>query len=326
DRLPSAGPKGALKPGDSSYAHLRLREPWLVLPGDHFILRQFSPVVTIGGGVVLDAAPAWKKSAMAERLAFLRTMEKVSESDILAARVARRGAAGLSLDAAVRETGWWPRSRVESAAKAVPGLVRAADMLVSADAFAHAQRDLLSALDLFHKSNPLTSGMAKGELMEKLGVDEAVFHAIVASLVSEKKIEAGAEQVRLAGRGVAMKEDEAESQRQIERAFASAGLKVPALKDVLAAVKVDRVRAQKIVTLLLRDRVLVKLSDDLVFHRDALFGLRALIAGQKSVSPKIDVARFKDLTGVSRKYAIPLLEWLDRERVTRRVGDERIIL
>ena len=90
--------------------------------------------------------------------------------------------------------------------------------------------------------------------------------------------------------------------------------------------KVDRVRAQKIVTLLLRDRVLVKLSDELVFHRDALDQLRKLMAGEKARSPKIDVAKFKDLTGVSRKYAIPLLEYLDRERVTRRVGDERVIL
>jgi selenocysteine-specific elongation factor len=296
------------------------------LPGDHFILRQFSPVVTIGGGVVLDAAPKWKKSAAAERSAFLRTLENGTERDILAARVARRGGAGLSIEAAVRETGWWPRKRVEAVAAEIPRLVRAGEMLVAGESFAGARRDLLSALELFHKSNPLTSGMARGELMEKLGLDEAVFQAVVASLITDKKVEASAEVVRLSGRGVAMKDEEAESQRQIEHAFASAGLKVPALKDVLAGVKVDRARAQKIVTLLLRDRVLVKLADELVFHRDALAALRAMIVGQKSSSPKIDVARFKDLTGVSRKYAIPLLEWLDRERVTRRVGDERIIL
>jgi len=91
-------------------------------------------------------------------------------------------------------------------------------------------------------------------------------------------------------------------------------------------VKVDKTRAQKIVTLLLREGTLVKLSDDLVFHRDALGGLKQSVADQKRSSDKLDVARFKDLTGVSRKYAIPLLEWLDRERVTRRVGDARTIL
>ena len=123
-----------------------------------------------------------------------------------------------------------------------------------------------------------------------------------------------------------MKDEEAESKNQIEDAFATAGLKVPALHEVLAGLKVDKSRAQKIVTLLLRDKVLIKISDELVFHRMALEELRRLIAAQKAKSPKMDVAKFKELTGVSRKYAIPLLEYLDRERVTKRVGDAREIL
>ncbi|MCI0354580.1 MAG: SelB C-terminal domain-containing protein, partial [Acidobacteria bacterium] len=142
----------------------------------------------------------------------------------------------------------------------------------------------------------------------------------------EGKVEVTGEQIRAAGRGVVMKDEEAGAKSTIEAAFAQAGLKVPALKDVLAALPVDKSRAQKIVTLLLRDKILVKLADDLVFHRDALAGLKQKVAGYKSSSAKIDVGKFKDLAGVSRKYAIPLLEYLDRERVTRRVGDEREIL
>jgi selenocysteine-specific elongation factor len=95
---------------------------------------------------------------------------------------------------------------------------------------------------------------------------------------------------------------------------------------VLAGLKIDKARAQKIVTLLLRDKVLVKISEDLVFHQAALEALRKQIAACKVQSAKIDVGKFKDLTGVSRKYAIPLLEYLDRERVTKRVGDAREIL
>jgi selenocysteine-specific elongation factor len=125
---------------------------------------------------------------------------------------------------------------------------------------------------------------------------------------------------------VVMKDEEAESRKIIEQAFSGAGLKVPALKDVLANLKIDKARAQKLVTLLLRDKVLIKVSDDLVFHQAALSQLRNKLAAEKARSPKIDVGRFKDLTGVSRKYAIPLLEYLDRERVTKRVGNERVIL
>jgi selenocysteine-specific elongation factor len=88
----------------------------------------------------------------------------------------------------------------------------------------------------------------------------------------------------------------------------------------------DRARAQQVVTLLLRDKTLVKVSDELVFHQAVLSALRGKVVEAKAKSAKIDVARFKELTGLSRKYAIPLLEWLDRERVTKRVGEERVIL
>ena len=133
--------------------------------------------------------------------------------------------------------------------------------------------------------------------------------------------------MRIPGHGVV--DEGRRSRESVEnnrRGFANAGLKVPALHEVIAGLKVDKVRAQKIVTLLLRDRTLLKISDELVFHRGALDDLRRRVAAQKAKSPKIDVAMFKELTGVSRKYAIPLLEYLDRERVTKRVGDAREIL
>ena len=327
--IPESGQGGhdsILQPGQTAYAQLRLREPWLALPGDRFIIRQFSPVVTIGGGVVLDATPPIRKSPVESRLHFLRAVERGTPADVLAARIERRGAAGLSLRAAVGETGWWPAARVEEIARRLKDVKRIGHLLVSSAAYAQAKTDMVSAVEKFHRGNPLAPGIGRGELMKTVAVDETVFDALLATLLGDKKLESSADLVRLAGRAVSMKDDEAESHRQIERAFAAAGLRVPALKDVLAGLKVDRVRAQKIVTLLLRDRVLVKLSDELVFHRDALEALRKTVAAQKAASPKIDVARFKELTGVSRKYAIPLLEWLDRERVTRRAGDERLIL
>ena len=189
------------------------------------------------------------------------------------------------------------------------------------------RKDLVSALDAFHKRNALVAGMSKEELRGRFSeVAPEAFASLIDGMLQAKKIELAGELVRLAGRGVVLKDEEAESKKIIEAAFANAGLKVPALKDVLAGLKVDKVRAQKIVTLLLRDKVLVKISEDLVFHRDALLDLRKRMAAEKAKSPKLDVARFKDLTGVTRKYAIPLLEYLDREHVTRRMGDERVIL
>jgi selenocysteine-specific elongation factor len=313
-----------LQPGDEAYAQLRFAEPMLLLPGDRFIVRQFSPVVTIGGGVVLDASPATRKQRIEDTAAFLRTMRDGSLEQVLAARVARRGAIGLRLNDVPGEM----NIRREEATKLsdAAGLVWCNQVLVAPAAFAEAKTDLLQALKKFHDANPLVAGMSKEEVRDRVNLGPEVFYRVLEKLAEEKKLEVEGELVHLPGRGVVMKDEEAESKKIIEQAFASAGLRVPSLKEVLAGLKVDKLRAQKIVTLLLRDKVLIKISEELVFHQSALLDLRHKIAALKNSAPKIDVARFKDMTGVSRKYAIPLLEYLDRERVTRRVGDERVIL
>jgi len=199
-------------------------------------------------------------------------------------------------------------------------------VLIAQDVYAKAKANALDAVRKFHDANPLVAGMSKESLRDRVNLAPEVFYSVLGKLAEEKKLEIAGELIRLPGRGVVMKDEEAESKKIIEQAFASAGLKVPSLKEVLAGLKVDRVRAQKIVTLLLRDKVLIKVSEELVFHQTALVDLRQRIGALKTSVPKIDVARFKDMTGVSRKYAIPLLEYLDRERVTRRMGDERVIL
>jgi selenocysteine-specific elongation factor len=318
-----------LEPGGTTFAQLRPIDPLVVIPGDHFIIRQFSPVITIGGGIVLDAFPQRRSAKDALRTRdFLAKLEAADPSEALAIRVERRGKAGLRLAQAAKETGR-PRSTVDADAHTLlesGRILAASDFLLSKVAALDAAKQLLAGIESFHKANPLVAGIAKETLREKLELSEAVFSFLLAQLAAGKKIEAHGEQVRLTGRGVTMSADEERARKTIEQAFSSAGLKVPLLKDVLASLSVDRTRSQKIMTLLLREGVLVKLGDELVFHRTALEQLRRMVVSEKSKAPKMDVGRFKDLTGVTRKHAIPLLEYLDRERVTRRVGDIREIL
>jgi selenocysteine-specific elongation factor len=314
-----------IQPQETGFAQLRLAEPTLLLPGDRFIIRQFSPVVTIGGGFVLDASPIRRMPGVEE---FLNILATGDEPQILLARTGRRNHAGITLSQLVAETGW-PAGIIESHLAVSIGkgeVVRLGDRFVHSPALERLKLLTLNTVTSFHKENPLVAGIGKEELRDRTEAAAEVFAAVLNSLVRDKKLGTTGEIVHLFGGGVVMKDEEAESKKIIEDAFAAAGLKVPALKDVLAGLKVDKGRAQKIVTLLLRDRVLVKISDDLVFHRDALAQLYRQMASEKAKSPKIDVAQFKDLTGVSRKYAIPLLEYLDREHVTRRVGNERVIL
>jgi selenocysteine-specific elongation factor len=272
--------------------------------------------------------------------AFAPTMEVLGRFEnrgaILTARVRRRAQRGLSFAEAVAETGW-TRDEIVALAEDLKRDLQKTKQLTQIEGrfFAEqeyqlSQKALLDAIAAFHKKDPLRPGMPKKELQEEmvrtLDMANELFEATLSALVEQKRTEVAGDLVRIAGHGVVMKDEEAESKNKIEDAFSSAGLKVPALHEVIAGLKVDRVRAQKIVTLLLRDKVLVKISDELVFHRGALEALRRQVAAQKAKSLKMDVARFKDMTGVSRKYAIPLLEYLDRERITRRVGDSREIL
>jgi selenocysteine-specific elongation factor len=314
-----------ISPGETATAQLRLAAPTLLLPGDRFIVRQFSPVVTVGGGVVLDASPIARMPGLD---AFLKLLAGNDPPSILRARIARRGHEGITLAQLIAETGW-PAKVIQARLAGPAGQGRVfqlGDRFVDAPAMKGLKLSMTGTVVGFHQENPLVAGIGKEELRERVEAAEEVFAAALQMLVREKKLEAAGETVHLTGRGVVMKDDEVESHRTIEQAFASAGLKVPALKDVLAGLKVDKIRAQKMVTLLLRDKVLVKVSEEMVFHRDALLDLRKRMSAEKTKSHQIDVARFKELTGVSRKYAIPLLEYLDREHVTKRVGSERIIL
>ena len=311
--------------GAEVLARLKLGAAALLLPGDRFIIRQFSPVITIGGGVVLDGAPMSRKFLPDKNLEVFAGTDRAAK---LLVRIARRSFHGITVIDLEKESGW-RRGVIESAiagAVQTRQVIRVGDVLLSSGAWEGMKKQVVGVLDEFHRTNPLVSGINKEELRAQTGAGQVAFAAILQQLVQEKKLAVSGDLVSLAGRGVVMKDEEAESKKKIDEAFAAAGLKVPALNEVLGGLKIDKVRAQKIVTLLLRDKVLTKVSDELVFHRSALEELRKRVAAHKTKSATIDVATFKELTGVSRKYAIPLLEYLDRERVTKRVGDTRQIL
>ncbi|MGA8622550.1 MAG: selenocysteine-specific translation elongation factor [Candidatus Sulfotelmatobacter sp.] len=327
DSALTKGAKGSLQlePGQHAFARLKLPEATLLLPGDRFIIRQFSPVLTIGGGVVLDAAPIPRRSGPGN---FLNILAGADVEAILRARIARRHHHGISIPRLVAETGW-ARNVIETQlaqSVSTASVARVGELFLHTPALEALKAHVLSASAAFHKKNPLVGGVSKQELRAQVDATPEVFEAVASILVCDKKIEVAGDLLRLPGQGVVMKDEEAESKNKIEDAFASSGLQVPALQEVLPGLKIDKVRAQKIVTLLLRDKVLIKISNELVFHRSALETLRRQIAAYKAKSPKIDIAQFKELTGVTRKYAIPLLEYLDRERVTRRIGDAREIL
>jgi selenocysteine-specific elongation factor len=321
-----------LAPGESALAQLRLDSEMLLLPGDRFILRQFSPVVTIGGGVVMDARARRHRRSDAPVAPFLETFERGSREEILLA-LAEATPRGLTLEDILTRTGWLAAEVRATAAKLTEQkrlrILSEQPLTVAAEqALEKCATALSEAVEQFHRANPLLPGMPKQELRGRAGNPRLeLFQAALDDLAKKGALTVSGDLVQRAGRQISLAPEEARAKELIEREFERAGLTVPSVSAVLEKLPVEAGRAQKILQILLRDHVLVKIADDFVFHRTAVAGLRDLIAKyRRERGDRLGIAVFKELTGVSRKYAIPLLEYLDRERVTRRAGDERVIL
>jgi selenocysteine-specific elongation factor len=323
----------ALAPGQSALGHLRLQDDVLLLPGDRFIVRQFSPVITIGGGAVLDPLARRPTVRDTGRAAFLETLEAGKREELLAA-MTERALLGLALEEIVARTSWFDQEIRETAQKlAAAGKIKIVSLepliLLGRKAFDEVRRKIGERVERFHKENPLSPGIAREDLRSSLGkrVREETFRAALEELAAEKKLDPQGEFVKRAGSEISLQPEEAKAKGEIEKAFADAGLAVPSVKEVLAKLSVEAKRAEKLLQILLREKNLVRVSPELIFHRDALAHLKERLATyKKAKGERISVPAFKDLTGITRKYAIPLLEYLDRERVTRRAGDERVIL
>ena len=303
-----------MKPGTRAHVRFVLREPLLLLPGDRFIVRMFSPVVTIGGGVVLDiAAPGrLRRAQLDQRLTNLESGNRVSilvnESEF-----------GLSAAQIVARTGMRASEIGEPA-----GVVRLqGDWLVASAWIERTLAKFREILKDFHRKNPLQPGLAKEALRSRELVGAPAF-LLDALLARANDIVAEGENVRLASHRVALKEDETAATEKIEAQFRDGGLAVPSTQEVLAKSGVEAARARPLLQILLKNRKLIRVGDDLIYHASAVESLRKTLAARKGA--RFSVADFKDWTGVSRKYAIPLLEYLDREHVTRREGDQRIVL
>jgi selenocysteine-specific elongation factor len=311
-----------IAPGSREYVRLVLSEPLLILPGDRFIVRMFSPVITIGGGVVLDIAAPRRVSrlGLSDRLQILETAALPERIALLA----RESRYGIGMPELVARTGLLESGLRKASSAASLTVLDSPQFWLLDPGWVGAKLEALHEhLKLFHRQNPLLAGASKEELRSKF-LGGAPPWLLDALLARSKTLSVDAETIRLSSHKVALKQDEEEATTKIENAFRSGGLATPAVHEVLAKSGVDPARARTLLQLMLRDKRLVRVSDELVFHASAMQSLRDLLAQKKGL--QFAVPEFKDWTGISRKYAIPLLEYLDRERITRRDGDARVVL
>src|SRR3984885_10882031 len=310
----------SIAPGSREYLRLVLSEPLLILPGDRFIVRMFSPVITIGGGGVLAIA-APRRVPGADRTHRLRILEIAPLADRIAL-LARESSFGIGMAELVARAGVLEAEIRKAAAKLT--VIESPQFWWLAPGWLTGKLEALHEhLKLFHRQNPLLAGASKEELRSRFlaGAPSWILDALLAR---SNTLKADSQTIRLSSHRVTLQNDDEEATAKMEDAFLSGGLATPAVAEVLAKSGLDPNRARTLLQLMLRDKRLVRVSAELVLHASALQSLHTLLAQKKGV--RFAVPEFKDWTGISRKYAIPLLEYLDRERVTRRDGDSRVVL
>jgi selenocysteine-specific elongation factor len=327
----------ALQPGATASVRLRFESTAALTRGDRFILRAYSPTVTIAGGQVLDPVPprfGIRNSASAVRFADLAVDEGEAGQDVraIARMIADSGASGLTLASLVSRAGVSPEQRSQVVATLErEGYARlAGDRLVDARLLEGLATRLLGLAAEFHKNQPLAEGIPREEARERLfaRADPAVFEHVLTWLAASRRLVVK-DRLSLPGHRLELAPEEERARDAVETAFKRAGLKPPDVATIAADAKVPRELAEKMSGFLVRQKTLVRI-DSLIFHVEALHQLKADMQALKTTATggraTVDVATFKDRYGVTRKFAIPLLEWLDRERVTRRVGETRLVL
>jgi len=318
-----------VQPGASAFARIHLEAPAVLVRGDRFILRAYSPLTTIAGGVVLDPLPprrGVRTPAGAAR--FAQLAEGTTQADVVMAMIEEAGLSGLPEVQLVGRAGvpWTDRDRV--AAWLDSRIVRIGTRLVSASRLGAAEDAMLAAVTQHHADHPTAGGMPREELRERVfgRTRGAVFDHALHRLVDQGRIVAR-ERVSLPGKRIALNADEARTREAILRMLGDAGLTPPDPGVLATRIAVKRELFDRVAELLVRQKEIVR-AGELLFHSAALAQLKTEIRAlkQHGAIATLDVAAFKQRYSVSRKYAIPLLEFLDSERVTRRVGDVRQIL
>jgi selenocysteine-specific elongation factor len=328
--------------GAACFAQLRLESPVLTLPGDHFIIRSYSPAITIGGGVVVDSLP--RKHRLREGRQVVAQLEKLSaplssgdEAERIGLLVEMAGERGMAQADLAARSG----SPDETIKRAVDAMIRSRRLVAASNnpplfvaraQFEDFARKVRTMLKEFHAREPLETGMPREELREKLfsALSPEIFRAVISQLTDRNEVVAEKDLLRLASHRVALSAEEQAAKDHLAEIYARSALQPISLEEAVAQAGsqfgIDRGRAQRFAQMLVASGELVKVAD-LVFHRSAIETLRETLRRYKAErGATLEVGAFKDLTGVSRKYAIPLLEYLDRQRVTRRVGEAREIL
>jgi selenocysteine-specific elongation factor len=318
-----------LAPGETTFARFRLEAPLVARPGDRFVVRSYSPIVTIGGGTLLDVDPPRFKRKGPALVAHLRLLQTGSPEAVLEEHIRHVGAGGVRLTTLAGRVPFGPeRLRALLEGLQADGRVISIDRdwFVHPESFARLRGLVVDELSTFHRANPLKPGMSREELRGRAGgADERVFAFLLSSLGAEGVVATERDKARLASHVVRLSPEQQRVVDTLESEFSRAEAAPPSAEEALGRAGVAGDEEHELFQVLVQSGKLVRVKDSLFFHARALDAIQAKLVAFLRERKEIGPSDIKDLLGISRKYAIPLLEFFDQRRVTARVGERRIL-
>ena len=312
--------KEEMKETDNGFCQLRLQDPVIVMAGDRYIIRRFSPLETLGGGEILDPSPQRRRRK--EGIGDLVILHDGTVGQRISLKVEKAGHRGISLSAI---KGWINRelSEIEDSVrklKEAGEVLQFEGILLHRKAFLVLQNGITGLLKSFHGKNPLKQGMSKEEIRNQLKIDPGLFNFILASLqnvVVEKDL------VRLKDFKIALSNSEEEHQKKILELLEKGRFQPPTREELSAAIKADQKRTTDILALMSKEGKIIRVNESLYLSGTAYNEMISILKSFFSKKPEMTVAEFRDLLNTTRKYALPFLEFLDSSKITLRTGDVR---
>ncbi|MEW6740726.1 MAG: selenocysteine-specific translation elongation factor [Nitrospirota bacterium] len=311
--------KDEIKAGESCYCQFRLEDPVIVLSGDRYIIRRFSPLETIGGGEILDPYPAKRKKK--EGIEDLIILEKGSIKEKIDVKVKKSHFRGCALS----EIEGWIQGNIPEIKTAIEELVKSGKLIKSQDILMHSDsfnsfRDTVKAtLSRFHKENPLKPGIPKEELKAKVPhtTHFSVLISLIPDIVVEKDI------VRLKDFKVSLSHMDEGIKGKIISALNGDGFQPPMKSELAQKLSISEKEITDLLKLLAKEGAVIRINDSMHITKGQYDKMLNLLKDFYAKKKEMTVAEFRDILGTSRKYALPFLEYLDSNRITLRVGDIR---
>jgi len=320
-----------LHPGETCFAQIRLDEPVSVLRNDRFVLRSYSPVRTIGGGEILNPLPNRKKKRFSDKvISELKTLLSGNIDEIIEQNVLSGGVKGTEIDdlaflSNISKNRLAVILKKMMAKKVVIQFDRENNRFIHSRYLDMARDELIETVSRYHKDFPLKPGVIKEELRSRVrrANDPKLFNYLINILDRNGTIVLEKDIVHMKNHRVTLEKDQENVRRIIEETYLAAGLKPPYFKEIKG--NFPGSTGEDVLHVLVREGVLIKVKEDMFFHTRVMEELKSDLVAFLREHGEITTPQFKEMTGVSRKYAIPLIEYIDRLQLTVRIGDVRVL-